>query len=183
MNLDERYDDGWGEEPISYNEIHNELDVLAEALYSDIMQEVREMLSGKNLTYFKITNNFTKPNSKQILDKIYEGLVIKQQIPINKEDDFHKIFSGDKCDTNPAFIKWEGTKNLCVYLIERLAYDFKFLDIEHLHKKTKSFFLVPNGAKQVNRYKESKEGKPHQAFIIDDILNATDFKDPFTTPL
>ena len=89
MNLDERYDDGWGEEPISYNEIHNELDVLAEALYSDIMQEVREMLSGKNLTYFKITNNFTKPNSKQILDKIYEGLVIKQQIPINKEDDFH----------------------------------------------------------------------------------------------
>ena len=47
----------------------------------------------------------------------------------------------------------------------------------------KSFFLVPNGAKQVNRYKESKEGKPHQASIIDDILNAIDFKDPFATPL
>ena len=79
--------------------------------------------------YFNITNNFTKPHSKQIPDKIYEGLVIKQEIPMDKEDDFHKIFSSDKCDTNPAFIKWEGTKNLCIYLIERLAYDFKFLDI------------------------------------------------------
>ena len=71
-------DDNSGEEPISYNEVEKQINEMADALYHDIMLEVREMFyADTNTTYFtyKSKNRYSLKKRHEVTDSIYSGLI------------------------------------------------------------------------------------------------------------
>ena len=165
---------GEGEEPISYNYFHSEIDEIIEALYNDIMLEVKEMFySDKNTTYFtyKSKNRFSTKKRYEITDAIYSGLIGLELVEQGRQKDWHKLFSGEQVNSDIITFEWKGAKNLLPYLIQKLALDYHFITDINLHKKMALFFGVKNTAQLVNRYHESKLGKPKGHEEIDNMLS------------
>ena len=167
-------DDGWGEDPISYNEAVSKIDEMADALYHDIMLEVREMFyADTKTTYFtyKSKNRYSYKKRYEITDAIYSGLIGLELIEQGRKDDWHKLFSGEQVNSDVIAFEWKGAKNLLPYLIQKLAIGYHFITDINLHKKMKLFFGVKNTAQLVNRYHESKTGKPKGHEQIDNMLS------------
>ena len=167
----------WGEEPISYNEVVKKMYELAEALYHDIMLEVREMFyADTNTTYFtyKSKNRYSRKKRHEITDSIYSGLIGLGFVEQNRNDDWLKLFSGEQVK-DPIRFDWKGAKNLLPYLIQKLALEHHFITEINLHKKMTLFFGVKNTAQLVNRYNESKTGKPRGHEQIDNLLSFIDW--------
>ena len=170
-------DDNSGEEPISFNEFYRELDEMAEALYHDIMLEVREMFyADTKTTYFtyKSKNRYSAEKRQYITDSIYSGLIGYGFVEQNRKDDWFKLFSGEQVK-DPIYFEWKGAKNLLPYLIHKLALEHHFITEINLHKKMTLFFGVKNTAQLVNRYNESKTGKPRGHEQIDNLLSFIDW--------
>ena len=92
-------DDYSGEEPISYNEVEKQINEMAEALYHDIMLEVREMFyADTKTTYFiyKSKNRYSAEKRQYITDSIYSGLIGYGFVEQNRKDDWFKLFSGEQ---------------------------------------------------------------------------------------
>lgn len=167
-------EDNWGEGPISYDEAVQKIDEMAEALYNDIMLEVREMFyADSKTTYFtyKSKNRYSQSKRYEITDAIYSGLIGLELIEQSRKDDWHKLFSGEQLGSDIISFEWKGAKNLLPYLIQKLALDYHFITEVNLHKKMALFFGVKNTAQLVNRYHESKTGKPKGYEQIDNMLS------------
>jgi hypothetical protein len=170
-------DDCSGEEYISYNEVEKQINEMAEALYLDIMFEVREMFyADTKTTYFtyKSKNRYSAEKRQYITDSIYSGLIGYGFVEQNRKDDWFKLFSGEQVK-DPIYFEWKGAKNLLPYLIHKLALEHHFITEINLHKKMTLFFGVKNTAQLVNRYNESKTGKPRGHEQIDNLLSFIDW--------
>ena len=168
------YYDIWSSEPYTQQEV----DELLNDMYESIMLEVKEMVFAKTKTsYFVVStkNKYSAKKKYQIIDSIYSGLVGLDLVPANREEDWHKLFSGAEAIDSINSIKWNRPLNLCPYLINKLAYDFHFITDFNLHKKMALFFGVNGTAQKVFDYKE-RGGKPKQHELIDNMLSFIDFK-------
>lgn len=172
--MDFRDDGDWGDDPISYNEVEKRMEEMADGLYHDIMLEVREMLyADKNTTYFtyKSKNRYSPIKRAEITDAIYSGLVGLEFVEQNRKEDWQKLFSGEEVGYDLKGFEWLGAKSLLPYLIQKLAYDHHFITDVNLHKKMALFFGVKNTAQLVNRYNDTKTGKPKGHEKIDNMLS------------
>ena len=175
MGYDDDY--GAGEESISQNEFHKAFDEMAEGLYQDIMLEVKEMFyQSTKTTYFtyKSKNRYSPEKRYEITDAIYSGLIGLELVEQNRKDEWQKLFSGEDV-VNPIHFEWKGAKNLLPYLIQKLALDYHYITEINLHKKMVLFFGVKNTAQLVNRYNDSKTGKPKGHELIDNMLTFIDW--------
>jgi len=164
-----------------YHQIYNdprkwsdaEMDERFNELYENIMAEVKEMIyADTNTTYFtyKSKNRYSLKKRHEITDSIYSGLIGLGFVEQNRKDDWLKLFSGEQVK-DPIRFDWKGAKNLLPYLIQKLALDYHFITEVNLHKKMSLFFGVKNTAQLVNRYNESKIGKPKGYEQIDNMLS------------
>jgi hypothetical protein len=164
----------WAEanEPRKWSE--TEMEQKFDELYESIMLEVREMFyADTKTTYFtyKSKNRYSYKKRYEITDAIYSGLIGLELIEQSRKDDWHKLFNGEQVSSDVITFEWKGAKNLLPYLIQKLAVGYHFITDINLHKKMKLFFGVKNTAQLVNRYHESKTGKPKGHEQIDNMLS------------
>ena len=118
-------------------------------------------------------------NIKDDLNKLYSAL--KENKLISDETDsvtFLTAFNGVEISTIKKKIKWIGTKKLCVYFINQLLQEPKFIDEKNMWSKLENLFTDNNdrpmdrGAKENQKiFGDSKDSRlPSNYMIINSIL-------------
>ena len=118
-------------------------------------------------------------NINDDLNKLYSAL--KKNRLISDETDsvtFLSGFNGVKISTIKKKIKWIGTKKLCVYFINQLLQEPKFIDEKNMWSKLENLFTDNNdrpmdrGAKENQKiFGDSKDSRlPSNYMIINSIL-------------
>ena len=154
-------------------------------LSEDILLKYRKHLHKFDALQKKSKNILIKwLKSEEALRQLIESLKENGLIQSRETDDIIQHFEVSGRETKQAQlapINWIGTARLLVYLIEKMSEirSNKIISVNDIWKDTiYSHFLI-NGdipkkhmRQSANKYKSNKSGKPHNAEVIESILNA-----------
>jgi hypothetical protein len=182
MGLEDKYYD-WQQEYEQTSYSKKEVDDMLDELYEGLMIEIEEKYGRKKGTkyYFRIKlKNLT--NKNVIIAQLHKELIQAECIDDIPYKAFNELFTGGTAKEPYTQIKWLKTQVLLIYLIDELAYTYKWLDSHELDDKIQLYCLNRKGEsiKGVSSqrsnlgYNERQDYKPTNNEIIDKVLGKID---------